>query len=316
MIITIVGGISLFSNLDNNSCYLLFLPHMERHKRMGLINFLRQPYPFPDIAVKTALPIGLGIALLMLFLQPFGLSNMEIKHHGLFLVGYGMVSFLVILFNGQVLIRLFSEFNWNIIRQICWSCWVVCCLGFANFVYTFVMMDDLPFSITSALVFQFYTFFIAIIPLTILVLIRQNRLLLQNKKGAEILNAHLKPASVSENVPELTVFTAENGKTQLNIEVADLAFIESEGNYIQVYARKNGAIASTMIRSSIVKAETELTGYDQMIKCHRAFIVNRDFIESLKGNAQGYRLGIKGCDKEVYVSRQYTKRIKEAINKM
>lgn len=281
---------------------------------MDIRIFLKQPYPIPDKAAKTALVIGIGISLLMLLLQPFGLTNSGAKHHYLFLAGYGFVSFLVILFNGSVVIRLFSDMNWNIIRQICWSCWVVFCLGLANYAYTFALIDDFPFSIRVLLIFQLYTFSIAIIPITILVLIRQNRLLLINKNAAEILNDNITPAVANENFPEAVVLTAENGKTQLNIKVRDLAFIESDGNYLQIYALKNGSMAATAIRSSIVKAESELVDYNQMMKCHRAFIVNRDFIENINGNAQGYRLGIKGSNKEVYVSRQYTKLIKSCFS--
>ncbi|WEK21016.1 MAG: LytTR family transcriptional regulator DNA-binding domain-containing protein [Candidatus Pedobacter colombiensis] len=280
---------------------------------IDLKNFLRQPYPFPDRTAIAALVIGVGIGLLMLLLQPFGLSNVFVQHYHLFLAGYGLVSFLVLLFNGLLVIKLFSEFNWNIIRQISWSCWSVFCLGIANYAYTFEVMDDFPFSISALLTFQVYTFFIAIIPITILVLIRQNRLLRMNKNAAEVLNNNLTPTAVSKDFAETVVLTAENNKTQLDIKVGDLAFIESEGNYIQVYARENGSIAATTIRSSIVKAETELAGHPQMIKCHRAFIVNSDFIEHIKGNAQGYRLGIKGSNKEVYVSRQYTKLIKSCF---
>lgn len=137
-----------------------------------------------------------------------------------------------------------------------------------------------------------------------------------NRKSAEVLNDHFLLTEPVNDLPGDVVLTAENGKTELNIQVSDLAFIESDGNYIQVYRRKDGVIAPVTIRSSILKAESELGGYNQMLRCHRAFIVNTDFIESVKGNAQGYRLGIKESGMEVYVSRQYTKLIKQVLNKV
>lgn len=281
---------------------------------MHLKSFLRQPYPIPEKAAKTALVIGVGISLLMLLLQPFGLSNVSLKHSGLFLAGYGLVSLLTLLFNGLLVIKLFSDLKWNVIRHIVWSCWSVFCLGLANYAYTYALIDDFPFSITALLVLQVYTFFIAIIPITILVLIRQNRLLRSNKDSAEVLNVQLIPTKASKDFQELVLLTADNGKTQLNIKIEDLAFIESEGNYIHVHARKNGSITVATIRGSIAKAETELINFPQMMKCHRAFIVNKDFIQAIKGNAQGYRLDIQGSDKEVYVSRQYTRLIKACFS--
>ncbi|WP_316822623.1 LytTR family DNA-binding domain-containing protein [Pedobacter gandavensis] len=280
---------------------------------MELKSFLRQSYPIPDQQSRTALVIGIGIGLLMLLLKPYGLSNVEVRHDRLFLAGYGLVSFLVLFFNGTVVIRLFSETNWNIIRQIIWSCWSVFCLGLANYAYTLAVVDDFPFRISILLTFQLYTFFIAVIPLTILVLIRQNRLLRLNKNTAEVLNEQLIPTRHSGLLPEMLELSAGNSKGHLSIPVREIAFIESEGNYVQVYHSRNGSITPTMIRSSIAKVENEMIGLNQLIKCHRAFIVNIDFIEELKGNAQGYRLRIKGSDLEVHVSRQYTKVIKEAI---
>lgn len=281
---------------------------------MQLKSFLRQPYPIPDKVITAAFVIGLGISLLMLLLQPFGLSNVSVQHPALFLAGYGLVSCLTLLFNNLLVLRLFSDLNWNVIRQIAWTCWVVFCLGLANYAYTYAMIDHFPFNLSILLTLQIYTFFIGFIPVSILVLIRQNRLLRQNRNTAAVLNEQLSSVLASVDLADAVVLTAENGKTQLNIKIDDLAFIESEGNYIQIYARKNGSIAVSTIRSSISKAEVELAAYSQMMKCHRAYIVNKDFIESVSGNAQGYRLGIKGSDQAVYVSRQYTKLIKACFS--
>lgn len=281
---------------------------------MQLRSFLKQPYPVPDNVVTTALVIGIGISLMMLLLEPFGLSGTPVKYFGLFLSGYGLISCSILLFNGLLVIRLFSDLNWNVIRQIAWSCWSVFCLGLGNYAYTYAVIDGFPFSISALLTLQLYTFFIAIIPITILVLIRQNRLLRMNRNTAESLNDSLQSVVTSGDFAEEVILTAENGKTQLNVKIADLAFIESEGNYIQIYVRKSGSITVTTIRSSISKAEIELAKHSQIIKCHRAFIVNKDFIRCIKGNAQGYRLKIEGTDKEVYVSRQYTKLIKTCFS--
>jgi len=284
--------------------------------KMNLKSFLQQPYPFPDRPFKVAVVVGLGIGLLMFLLKPFGLSNISVKHDHLFSAGYGLVSFLVLLFNGLVVLRLFSDLHWTIFRQICWSCWSLFCLGVANYVYTFLCIGHLNFTMAGLIVFQLYTLIIGSIPITFLVLIRQNRMLRLNRKSAEVLNDHFLLTEPVNDLPGDVVLTAENGKTELNIQVSDLAFIESDGNYIQVYRRKDGVIAPVTIRSSILKAESELGGYNQMLRCHRAFIVNTDFIESVKGNAQGYRLGIKESGMEVYVSRQYTKLIKQVLNKV
>ena len=43
----------------------------------------------------------------------------------------------------------------------------------------------------------------------------------------------------------------------------------------------------------------------EIIQCHRAFIVNTNKIISAKGNSQGLRLSLENCNNEVPVSRNY-----------
>jgi len=249
----------------------------------------------------------------MLLMQPFGLSSIEMNHKFLFLAGYGLVTALVLGFNMFFVIGMFSEKDWNIMKHILWSALIVFELGLANYAYTFAFIGGLTFNLYSLLIFQIYTSFISIVPITFLVLFRQNQLLKANKAGAEVIARGLHQPIVPHATHQTIVLNSENGKTQIKVNVSELAFIESVGNYIHVYMQTGNTITKRTLRSSISKAESEIEHYESLLKCHRAFIVNLDFIESVSGNAQGYRLKIKNSDNEVYVSRQYTKRLKAAL---
>jgi DNA-binding LytR/AlgR family response regulator len=280
---------------------------------MDINKYLKQSYPLPNQNWKTAAVIGVAISLLMLFMQPFGMSSFNFPNKTFFLLGYGLVTFLVLSINLLFIIKLFSESKWNIKRQILWSCWVVFSLGLANYAYAHFFGNLFSFGFSTLIIFQVYTFFIAIVPITFLILIRQNRLLRTNEAGARTLSERLQPEKQQSEKNELISIIADNGKDQISIAINDLAFIESVGNYIHIYYNLNGELNQRLLRSSISKAKLELKNHKTLLKCHRAFIVNLNFIESIKGNAQGYRLTIKNCDKEVYVSRQYTKVLKEAF---
>lgn len=281
---------------------------------MSIGIFLKQPYPSPYPNLKIPVIIGFALSLVMLFMQPFGLNSIHFPYKALFLSGYGLVTFLVLFINLMFVIRLFSEFEWNIFKQILWSCWVVFGIGLTNYAYTLYFISDIPFSVLALIVFQVYTFFIAIVPITFLVLIRQNKLLKLNERGAQSLSENLNH-SPEQELPtnERISFVAANGKNQINIQAHNLAFIESVGNYIHVYHQVEERIIESTLRSSISKAEIELVNHNNFLKCHRAFIVNVNYIKNAKGNAQGYKLAIKNTDKEVYVSRQYAKVLKEAL---
>lgn len=281
---------------------------------MKIKEFLNQPYPFPAKQWKTVISISLAIGIFMFMLQPFGLASVELKNKGLFLLGYSLATCIPLIINTFLLPYLFSEYSWTIVKQILWTSWVIFCLGLANYGYTALFFNAFHFSFNILLTFQVYTFFIGIIPVSILALVRQNRLLKINKDGAEVLNEGLNHPQVEFKPDEQLELLADNEKSKLALSVSDLAFIESVGNYIHVFHKRENELVQSVLRSSMVKAEAQINHHSTLIKCHRAFIVNLNYIEEIKGNAQGYRLKIKDSHHEVYVSRQYTKLLKSALN--
>jgi len=282
-------------------------------EQMKIKAFLKQAYPIPTQSWLTIAAIGLGVSILMLIMEPFGLSQVQMPNKTLFLAGYGLITFLTLSISLRVLIHLFSEYNWNIQKQVLWSLWIVFSLGISNYVYTINFIAYLYFKLSALLIFQVYSLSIGIIPITILVLIRQNRLLKMNQADVIGLKESLLEKQIGTDPHHELQFFADNGKTHFRLYTDQLAWIESVGNYIHIYYLQNDIIREHVLRSSIAKAQIEIALHPKLIKCHRAFIVNLDFVESIQGNAQGYKLSIKHTDREVHVSRQFTKVLKAAL---
>lgn len=93
-------------------------------------------------------------------------------------------------------------------------------------------------------------------------------------------------------------------KEKLQISVKDLLYIESSGNYVDIHLTENDKTIKKTIRNSLNDIEKQLVDFSFCIRTHRAFMVNMNFILDKKGNAQGYRLKLKGIDKEIPVSRK------------
>lgn len=281
---------------------------------MNFNKYLKQPYPFPYQNWLIISIISLSIGFLMLFMQPFGLSEVKIEHKKLFLLGYGLVTFIILSLNQLYVNKFFNEDGWNIGRQILWNFCGIFILGLANYVYTHFFGNLFLLNISSILIFQVYTFFIAIVPITFLILINQNRLLKLNVIEAKVIMERLQPNNQHIEKNDIITLIADNGKDQITIAVSNLIFIESIGNYLHVYYFNNEDLAQKTLRCSISKIENQIINYKVLLKCHRAFIVNLNFITTISGNAQGYRLNLKNCDKVVHVSRQYTKILKDSLN--
>jgi len=50
-----------------------------------------------------------------------------------------------------------------------------------------------------------------------------------------------------------------------------------------------------------------------ILRCHRTFIVNTNYIKEIQGNSQGYKLYFEMLDFPALVSQKYIKSIKENI---
>jgi hypothetical protein len=99
----------------------------------------------------------------------------------------------------------------------------------------------------------------------------------------------------------------ENGKQILNIATTDLICFEANDNYvITYYLNKEGQLKKTMDRYSLKKIDDLLRSKGiNYLRVHKSYIVNPEFITSIKGKAQAYKLELKHLDIEIPVSRSY-----------
>ncbi|MDR2388917.1 MAG: LytTR family transcriptional regulator, partial [Tannerellaceae bacterium] len=102
-------------------------------------------------------------------------------------------------------------------------------------------------------------------------------------------------------------------KESISLKPEDIIYIESEGNYVNVYYKQDDKIMHRLLRSTIKQMEELLRNYAMFIRCHRAFIVNTNYVSNTKGNAQSYQLTLYDISQEIPVSRTYLKSIKDAL---
>lgn len=102
-------------------------------------------------------------------------------------------------------------------------------------------------------------------------------------------------------------------KESVSLHPADFLFAESEGNYVSVYHIEGGEVKRTMLRTSMKNVVAELSGYNDIMQCHRAFVVNLSHVESVEGRSSGIGLKLRQCDVVVPVSKGYVSEVKERI---
>ncbi len=283
----------------------------------NILKFLNKSYPIAStfIAnVKIIMIVGFFVGIFIFFLKPFGLINLEIKYSSIFLLGYGLVTSLVLFFNlifiKSIFQKLFIEDKWTVLKNILWLLWIISTIGFANYLYSSFVFS-FPFTNRILIGFQIYTLLIGIIPVTIITLVNQNNYLKKNIKEA---NSILKNIEKQEDTPttnkEIELF-AENGKDKIKLELQNLLFLESSGNYVEVNYLEDEKLKTKLLRSSLKRIHNSISDYSNLFKSHRAFIINIDNITNVKGNAQGYQISMKNSDKKVPISRNFIEAFKE-----
>ena len=278
-----------------------------------LKNILKQPYPL-FLEFSKSFPVIVGISLFVpvfLFIfKPFGLTDDVFDSQKLFVIGFGVITFLILSINVYVLPRFFPVFfdedNWNIGKEITWLLWNVLTGVSAAAIFEFIQ-PDCPFSFAQLMQGYVNGFLMSIIPVSLVVLLIHMALLKTKLRRAEEINRKL--AASDDDKPEETLkFVSETGSETIKLKPADLLFIQSSDNYSTIVWQQNGEAQKIMLRSSLKRLEDQ-ANFPGILRCHRSFIVNLSKVYSVSGNANGYRLYLKKYPEPIPVARRYGRQV-------
>jgi LytTr DNA-binding domain len=111
----------------------------------------------------------------------------------------------------------------------------------------------------------------------------------------------------------LLKFHDSSGKNMLEIKLENLYYITSANNYIEVFYKKedcqplketsNFVPTRILLRNTLKNVEEQNTHVTELYRCHKAFIVNKQKVLNMKGNAKGHTLILKDIALEIPVSR-------------
>ena len=106
------------------------------------------------------------------------------------------------------------------------------------------------------------------------------------------------------------VLNSENKKEGKIVPLDSLIFVSSLDNYIEVNYLDNGIAKRELLRYSLSGIEQDNKNIAGIFRCHKGYIVNKQKIESVTGNAAGFKLKLKGYSDLIPVSRKWNNEIK------
>lgn len=282
----------------------------------NLGKFLSQLYPKEENPWKVILPVSVFIGLFLVVFQPFGLDDLEMQAKSLILAGYGFVTFLILVLDLVIIPRLnpafFREEKWTVLKEFIYYLFLLFTLGLGNFIYSTLIFDFRP-SFTTLVIFQAYTLLVGMIPITAIILIKQNYLKRKNETSADAINETLVPHTFIDSPGQQVHFQGENQKEELKVNAGEIQFIQSDGNYITIGYLKNNRLTKVLLRNTMKYASDRVAAYLFLYPCHRSWIVNLKRVERASGNSQGLRIVIKDFEEEIPVARKNIAEFRERI---
>lgn len=297
-----------------------------------MLSFLRRPYPAYVYGERVYLSVGLICLIvfsILFWLEPFGLNEVTVARKLKVSLSYSGATFLVSVLcvaGGPLFFpKVFDTRRWTVGKEILFFSLMLLLISLAN-AQVNMWLQNIAFSVSMWGLMVGYTLLIAIAPLTLTVLLKQQLLLRRYQREANEVNAWVigqadngdtaNQQGIGEAlVPAQTVLTltGDNQGEQLRLTPDSWLAAEANDNYCRIYYLANGCSESVLFRTTLKKLEEQLSAHPAMYRSHKSFLVNLEQVTHLSGNAQGYRLHLRGSSLQVPVSRSLHNALKQKL---
>jgi hypothetical protein len=276
-----------------------------------LISWLSKPYyfnPSSKFKFQLSFAFGLFLFLFLYFFKPFDLSSFEgaLLEYSL---GMGIVDFLgtfLLLYISPLIFKdYFNEDNWTVGRQILLMAIGLLFIGVILWNFGEIYKEIYGFGKISLIAFLSKTFLVGLIPLTFYVFVNEKTV--REKRERRVLRMkEIKKESKIYISQEISI-NSDNEKEKITFKIDNLVYITSQGNYASFFLKKDDKLKEKILRITLTNITEKLTDYPNIIRCHKSYIVNSNFINNINGNARGYLLKSDYISQEIPVSRKFSK---------
>ncbi|HLO59991.1 MAG TPA: LytTR family DNA-binding domain-containing protein [Bacteroidales bacterium] len=261
------------------------------------------------------LSISLGIFLFVLFFQPFSVEGLDFNNRLIFIAGLSGITFLL-----MIIVKIFFSFFITDSRPQ------------ENNPGIPVFLSGLSLLVLSSVSFAFYLRYVGDIPITFFIMLKvviiclvppvtfriydiitglkmHNDALIRERKNIQKQVEKYEEEYLNKSI----TFSTDNGTDSLKLQIAEVAYIRSADNYVEIVFREGDVFRKKLVRTTLKGIEKQIKDYTNFIRCHRICIINSHFVEKLVKSYSSYWISIKGIDEKLPVSRQYLLKVKEVV---
>ncbi len=127
-----------------------------------------------------------------------------------------------------------------------------------------------------------------------------------NKNSEQASDFNIKLRDIQSLISKTELFINTEVKSEnFHLNIQNFVFAKSQGNYVEVWIVDTSVTKPILKRMKLKDLETVFVPYKNIIRTHRSYLLNKDFIENVNGNAQGYKIQLKNSKELIPVSRNY-----------
>lgn len=278
-----------------------------------MINWLNKPYFFiSSIKFNLFLSfiIGLFVFLFLYVFQPFGMYTMQ-NNLFTYCLGFGVVSFLthniMFIVIPNIFKSAFKDENWTVGKNILFIALLVTLIGVFNWLYNNkvqAISEKTPLVAFTKIIS--YTFILSVFPILIFTFITEHFYREKRIKVSKEIMKFRELKTVLKKEKEITIY-GNNKEDNLSFNLNDLIYISSQGNYASLFLNSNNKIKEHVLRTTLTSIISDLKKYKNIIRCHKSYIINSEYMNSISGNARGYFLESNKIQIQIPVSRSFSK---------
>ncbi|MBO6535620.1 MAG: LytTR family transcriptional regulator [Balneolaceae bacterium] len=281
---------------------------------------LSKPHPFIFNRWSIIIP-GIVTVLVIMVLMPLDFDRFPFSERFMLAVIFGAVAAATVGLSVFALQKLapkwVSEDQWTVRREIILIFAVIVLICVVNFVVLhFIGMNDNEMSETLAQVIG-YTLVISFFPVLLMVLTEQVLHQKAKLKESERLTQALQPAVESSQKTSQIVkddsieLAAETGIVELVVSPSQIDFIQSDGNYAEIFYCDSELNPQKILIRNRLKYFSDVLPQPPFMHCHKSYIVNLDRVKSVTGNARNFELLLADRTERIPVSRSKTAELRQ-----
>ena len=151
------------------------------------------------------------------------------------------------------------------------------------------------------------TLAIGMFPLLAMIFLVERLMHNRNEQAAQNLATQFKDRNSEAIATPIYIRPETNKSDPLKLDLDEFLFAESDNNYTTFYRKGEEGVVKDLLRVSIKNAAQQLSEIDEIVRCHRSYLVNKKQITNISGNARSLTVELKNLDRPIPVSRSFSR---------